>query len=105
MKKRREVPDEEGGAVRENRAVHEENFWSSWLWEDESVKEERMAKAEKNEEEKGKRGKETRRKKRTKRRQSKENARVVFLWREIFSQEGDLESCGDFGLERLLGEA
>ena len=29
--------------------MHEENLWSSWLREDERGKEERMAKAEKNE--------------------------------------------------------
>ena len=33
--------------------MHEDNFWSSWLREDERGKEERMAKAEKNEEESG----------------------------------------------------
>ena len=53
MKERGELLNEEGDAVREYRAMHEENFWSSWLWEDERGKEERMAKAEKNEEEKG----------------------------------------------------
>ena len=53
MKERGELPDEEGGAVREYVAMHEENFWSSWLSEDERGKEKRMAKAEKNEEEKG----------------------------------------------------
>ena len=47
------MPNEEGDAVREYRAMHEENFWSSCLREDERGKEERMAKAEKNEEEKG----------------------------------------------------
>ena len=31
--------------------MHEENFWSNWLREDERGKEERMAKTEKNEEE------------------------------------------------------
>ena len=51
MKERGELPNEEGDAVREYRAMHEENFWSSWLREDERGKEERMAKAEKNEEE------------------------------------------------------
>ena len=53
MKKRGELPNEEGDAVREYKAMHEENFWSRWPREDERGKEERMAKAEKNEEEKG----------------------------------------------------
>ena len=45
--------NEKGDAVREYRAMHEDNFWSSWQREDERGKEERMAKAEKNVEEKG----------------------------------------------------
>ena len=53
MKERGELTDEEGDAVREYRAMREENFWSSRLREDERGKEERMAKAEKNEEKKG----------------------------------------------------
>ena len=53
MKERGELPYEEGDVVRECQAVNEENFWSTWLWEDERGKEERTAKAEKNEEEKG----------------------------------------------------
>ena len=67
MKERGELPNEEGDAVREDKAMHEENFWSNWPREDERGKEERIAKAEKNEEETVKRGKEKRRKKRTKR--------------------------------------
>ena len=51
MKERGELPNEVGDAVSEYVAMHEENFWSSWLREDERGKEERMAKAEKNEEE------------------------------------------------------
>ena len=31
MKERGELPNEEGDAVREFEAMHEENFWSSWL--------------------------------------------------------------------------
>ena len=84
MKERGELHNEEGDAVRECRAVHEENFWSSGLREDERGKEERTARAEKNEEERCEKGKEQRRKKRTKR--SIENVRVGSLWRlfEIF---------------------
>ena len=47
MKERGELPNEEGDAVRKFKAVHEENFWSKWLREDERGKEERIAKAEK----------------------------------------------------------
>ena len=68
MKERGELPNEDGDAVRECKAMHEENFWRNWLREDERGKEERTAKSEKNEE---KRGKEKRRKKRTKRKRSK----------------------------------
>ena len=53
VKERGELPDAEGDAVREHKAVHEDNFWSNWLREDERGKEARTAKADKNEEEKG----------------------------------------------------
>ena len=43
MKERRELPNEEGDAVKEHKAMHEEDFWSSWLKEEERGKEERMA--------------------------------------------------------------
>ena len=49
MKERGELLDEEGDVAREYKAMHEENFWSSWLREDERGKGERMAKAEKKE--------------------------------------------------------
>ena len=53
MKERGELPNEEGDVVKESKAMHEEDFWSSWPREDERGKEERMAKAERNDEEKG----------------------------------------------------
>ena len=80
MKERGELPDEEGDVVKEDEAMHEDDFWSSWLREDERGKEER------NEEEKGekrKRGKEKRRKESTKRGRSKEDVRVVFLLKPL----------------------
>ena len=43
MKERVELLDEVGDAVTEYRAMHEDNFWSSWLREDERGKEERTA--------------------------------------------------------------
>ena len=52
MKERGELSHEEGDAVREFQTMHEENFWSDWLREDERGKEEGMAKTEKHEEEK-----------------------------------------------------
>ena len=55
MKERGELPNEEGDVVKEYKAMHEEDFWSSWLREDERGKEERLSKAESNEEEKVKR--------------------------------------------------
>ena len=33
MKKRVELPSEEGDVLREFEAMHEEDFWSSWLRE------------------------------------------------------------------------
>ena len=47
MKEREQLPNEEGNAVKEYKAMHEEDFWSSWLREDERSKEERKAKTEK----------------------------------------------------------
>ena len=44
--KRRMLPHEEGGVVKEYEAMLEEDFWSSWLREDERGKEETMAKTE-----------------------------------------------------------
>ena len=104
MKERGELPNEEGDVVREYKAMHEENFRSSWLREEERSKEERMAKAEKNEEENGER---------RKREEEKEESETETVKRrcegfvsvedfEIFSQEGDVESCGDVSWEDLL---
>ena len=47
MKERGKLPNEEGDVVREYKAMHEEDFWSSWLREDEKSKEEREVEAEK----------------------------------------------------------
>ena len=48
------MPKEEGDAVREYKATHEENFLSSWLREDEREEKERTAKfSENSEEERG----------------------------------------------------
>ena len=55
MKERGEFRNEEGDAVRECKAMHEENFLSSWPRENERGKEERTANVEKNEEEKSER--------------------------------------------------
>ena len=46
MKERGELPNEEGDVVREHKTMHEEDFWSSWLREDEKSKEERKVEAE-----------------------------------------------------------
>ena len=42
--------------MKEKEALHEEDFWSTWLREDDRGKEGRMAKAERKEEEKKGRG-------------------------------------------------
>ena len=52
-KEGRELPNEEEDVVREHKAVHEEDFWSSWRREDEKSKEERKAEAEGKGEEEG----------------------------------------------------
>ena len=97
MKERGELPNAEGDAVREFQATHEENFWSSWLRQDERGKEERMAKADKNEEEGGEKS--------TSEEENEENETATIRRRcegfvsvealNIFGQGRDLESCGD----------
>ena len=106
MKERGELPNEEGDVVREYRAMHEEDFWSSWLREDEKSKEEREVEAEgKGEEEGDKR----------KREEDTEEKETVTVKRrcegfvsveafEILSQGRDVESCGDLSWEHLLEE-
>ena len=89
MKERGELPNEEGDVVKEYKAMHEEDFWTSWLREDERGKEERMAKAARNEEEKGEK---------RKRQEEKEENETVTVKRRC---EG-LESCGDLSWEDLL---
>ena len=91
LREREELSKEECDAVREYKAMHEENFWSRWLREDERGKGERLAKAEKKEKEMGQKGgREKRRKKRTKLGRSKEVVRVVYLWRLLKSSvKGD----------------
>ena len=106
MKERGELPNEEGNAVREYKTMHEENFWNSWLRENEICKAGRMAKTEKNEEDKGEK---------RKREEEKEENETVTVKRtceggvsveasKIFSQERDLESCGDLSWVDMLEE-
>ena len=82
---RRELPNEEGDVVRECKAMHEEDFWSSWIREDERGKEERTAKAEKNEEEKGEKRKRVEEKEENETNLLKEDVRVLFLWKPLKS--------------------
>ena len=85
---RGELPIEEGDVVREYKATHEEDCWSSWQREDEQSGEEMMARMKK----KGvKRGREKRRKKRTKRELLEEYVRVLFLWKPLtFLVKGEI---------------
>ena len=46
MKERGELLKEEGDVVREYKAMHEDDFWSSWLREDEKSEEESKVEAE-----------------------------------------------------------
>ena len=77
----KERGNEEGDVVSQFKAMHEEDFWSSWLREDEKSKEERKAEAEGKGEEEGEKRKERRSKKRMKRGRLKEDVRVWFLWK------------------------
>ena len=86
FRERGELPKEEGDAVREYKALHEENFLSSWLREDVRGREEKTAKvSEKNEGERVKRGKEKRRKNRTKTERVKRRWEVCLLWKPLKS--------------------
>ena len=67
LRERGEFPKEEGDAVREYKAMHEENFCSSWLREDGKVKEGRRKLVRRMKKKEVTRGNEKRRKKRTKR--------------------------------------
>ena len=64
---RGELPNEEVDVVRDNKATHEEDFWSSWRREDVKSEKERKAEAEGKGEAEGEKRKKRRRKKRTKR--------------------------------------
>ena len=96
------LPKEEGNVTRECQAAHEENFLSScWLREEgKQGKQEITMEA-------GKETKEEAGKKRTREEEKEENE----TWSvgstsvetfEIFSQEGEMESCGDFSGRNLL---
>ena len=62
MRERGALPKEEGDAIGEYKAVHEENSLSSWLREDGKHKEERVMEVDK-------------------RRMLKEDVAVLLLWR------------------------
>ena len=78
--------------------MHEEDFWCSWLREDEQSEEESKGEAEEKEKK--------RRKKRMKRGRLKEDVKdfVSVEAFEIFSQGRDVESCGDVSWEDLWEE-
>ena len=99
------LPEEAGDVIREYKAMHEENFLSSWLREDGKDKEESIMEVDKEtEEETGK--------KRIREEKKVENETVNVKSRcvgpfsvealDIFSQVGDLESCGGLSWEDLL---
>ena len=101
MKERGKLPNEESDVVREYEAVHEEDFWSSWLREDERSEGDRKTKTEDKKKKRAKRGKGKRRKKRTKWRLVKEDVRVVFLWKPLKSSvKGEIWRVVEIFLEK-----
>ena len=84
---RGELPNEGGDVVKEFKALHGEDFWSSWLREDERGKEERKAKTVRKKEEKEER--------RTGKRRCEDFVSVKAF--DIFGQGRDMEICGDVG--------
>ena len=84
--------------------MHEEDFWSSWLREDEIGKEEIMAKAERKEEKKAERRKRVEEKEEYETGMVKRRCEGCFSVEafEIFSEGGDLDSCGGLSWNGLL---
>ena len=100
LRERGALPKEEGDAVREYNALHEENVLSSWLREDGREKEERRAKmSDENEEERGEKRKRKEEKEENKTERVKGRCDSFFGG---FSQGGDLESCGGLSWCDLL---
>ena len=105
LRDRGALPKEEGDVIREYKAIHEENVLSSWLREDGIETQERVM-------ETGKETKEERDNKRRREEEKEENETesvkrrcVGFVSVEafhIFSQSGDLESCGGLSRRDLL---
>ena len=99
LRERGALPEEECDVKREYKAMHEENFLSSWLREDGKEREkkegwkwegkQRRKKAKRGEEKGNKEENETG----TVKRRCVGSVSVEAF--EIFSQGGDLESCGD----------
>ena len=105
LRERGELPKEEGDAVREYKAMHEENFMSSWFGEEVREKEEIMVKVsdEKEEERSEKREREGEKEEdetETVKRRCEGFVSVEAL--ENFCQERDLESCGHLSKGNLL---
>ena len=106
LRERGALPKEDGHAVREYKAMHEEHFLSSWLSEDGRKKEERTVEMNDESEEGVKRGEEKGRKKRMERRVLKEDVTVLFLWRLLKSSvKGQIWRVVVVFLEGPLGEA
>ena len=105
LRDRGAMPKEEGDVIREYKAMHEEIVLSSWLREDGIEKEERIMETGK--ETKEERGKKRRREeeKEVNETESAKRRCVGFVSVEafdIFSQSGDLESCGGLSRRNLL---
>ena len=100
------LPSEERDGVREYKAMHEEDFWSSWPREDEKSKDERKVEAEKKGEVEGEKRKREEEKEESETETVKRRCDVLFSVEsfEIYSQEGDVrELCRCF-LGRHFGQ-
>ena len=93
MKERGELPSEDGDVVREFKAVHEEDFWSSWLREGEKSKGENKVEAEGKGEVEGEKKKRGEEKEENETVKVKKKCEVWFLWNPMNfrSQEGGVE--------------
>ena len=93
MKERGDLPNEERDVVREYKAMHEEDFWSSWLREGEKNKGENKVEAEGEREVDGEKRKREEEKEENETVMVKKRCEVWFLWKPLnfLRQEGGVE--------------
>ena len=85
MRRKGSFPKEEGEAIREYKAMHEENFLSSWLWGSWEREERTVEMSNENEEERCKNWRREREEEENGRTMLKGDETILFLWRLLTS--------------------